>query len=127
MYILISVIILVLCVLLSIVILVQNPKGGGLTQSLGGVSSQVFGAKNSAGLIEKITWYLAIAIVVLSISSVMFIDSAGGTSTKPKSDAELLNESGKFNQTQPVSTTPLPGTEMPAMQPAADPASAPAQ
>jgi preprotein translocase subunit SecG len=57
MYIVISIVILILCVLLSLVVLVQNPKGGGLSQSLGGVSSQVFGAKNSAGLVENVTWY----------------------------------------------------------------------
>lgn len=107
MYIFISVIILVLCILLSIVILVQNPKGGGLTQSLGGVSSQVFGAKNSAGLIDKITWYMALAIVLLCFSSVMFEDSLGG-SQKSKSDAETMSQEVVSPAPAPV---PAPGTE----------------
>jgi preprotein translocase subunit SecG len=106
MYIFISVIILVLCVLLSIVILVQNPKGGGLTQSLGGVSSQVFGAKNSAGLIDKITWYLALAIMVLCFSSIMFDDSLGGTKSN-KSDAEVIGEEVVAQPT----LAPIPATE----------------
>lgn len=97
MYIVVSIFILILCVLLGLVILVQNPKGGGLTQSLGGVSSQVFGAKNSTGLVEKVTWYLAIAIVVLSMSSVVFIPSKSTPQEAEKSTAEQMNEEGELN------------------------------
>ncbi|MCB9500278.1 MAG: preprotein translocase subunit SecG [Chitinophagales bacterium] len=108
MYIVFSIFILILCILLSLVVLVQNPKGGGLTQSLGGVSSQVFGAKNSAGLVEKITWYLAIAIVILSMTSVMFIGDSNATDDVEKSTAETLIEDGDvpFSPTTPVETFP---------------------
>jgi len=95
MYIVVSIFILILCVVLGLVILVQNPKGGGLTQSLGGVSSQVFGAKNSTGLVEKVTWYLAIAIVVLSMSSVVFIPASSAPQETQKSNAETLIENGE--------------------------------
>ncbi len=61
---------LVAAVLLSIVVLVQNPKGGGLNASLGGVSNQVFGAKKSSDIVEKTTWFLALAVFVLSLISV---------------------------------------------------------
>jgi preprotein translocase subunit SecG len=108
MYIVISIVILLLCVLLSLVVLVQNPKGGGLSQSLGGVSSQVFGAKNSAGLVEKVTWYLALAIVVLSMSSVMFISGGASFDEIQRSDAEIFNEEGEFNPNQEVETLDLP-------------------
>ncbi|MDA9952398.1 MAG: preprotein translocase subunit SecG [Chitinophagales bacterium] len=108
MYIVISIVILLLCVLLSLVVLVQNPKGGGLTQSLGGVSSQVFGAKNSAGLVEKVTWYLALAIVVLSMSSVMFISGETSFDEIERSDAEIFNEEGDFNPNQEVESLDLP-------------------
>ncbi len=108
MYIVISIVILILCVLLSLVVLVQNPKGGGLSQSLGGVSSQVFGAKNSAGLVENVTWYLAMAIVVLSMSSVIFISGGSNTEEDQRSDAEMFNEEGAFNPSQEVETLDLP-------------------
>lgn len=78
MYILIVVVMLIIAVLLGLIILVQNPKGGGLNASLGSVSNQVFGAKRSTDIVEKITWYLAIAIFVLSLVSVTQI---GGGST----------------------------------------------
>ncbi len=109
MYIAISIVILILCVVISLVVLVQNPKGGGLSQSLGGVSSQVFGAKNSTGLVENVTWYLALAIVVLSMSSAIFI---GGNNVEDvqKSDAEMFNEAGDFIPTEAIGTdiVPLP-------------------
>lgn len=70
MYTLIIILMLVAAVLLSIVVLVQNPKGGGLNASLGGVSNQVFGAKKSSDIVEKTTWFLALAVFVLSLISV---------------------------------------------------------
>ena len=97
MYIVVSIFILILCVILGLVILVQNPKCGGLTQSLCGVSSQVFGAKNSTGLVERVTWYLAIAIVVLSMSSVIFIPAGSAPQEVQKSDAEMLIENGEVS------------------------------
>lgn len=110
MYIVLSIFILLLCVLLSMVILVQNPKGGGLTQSLGGVSSQVFGAKNSTGLVEKVTWYLGGAIVVLCILSVVFINGTKQVDEAPATNAEKIIESGEmptnFNPNQTIETLP---------------------
>lgn len=52
------------------IVLVQNPKGGGLGASFGGVSSnQLGGAKNAADFLEKATWGLAIALLVFSLLS----------------------------------------------------------
>ncbi len=55
-------------ILLTIVVLIQNPKGGGVDTTFGGAGvNQVFGAAKSADFIEKLTWYLAIALFVLCI------------------------------------------------------------
>jgi preprotein translocase subunit SecG len=61
------------CVLLMIVILIQNPKGGGVDSTFGGQgANQIFGASKSVDYIEKLTWYLAGALLVLCvITSVM--------------------------------------------------------
>lgn len=92
-YTLIIILMLVAAVLLGLVILVQNPKGGGLNASLGGVSNQVFGAKRSTDIVEKITWYLAIAIFVLSLISVTQIGTSGDDATTPeKSIIENLDD-----------------------------------
>lgn len=91
-YTLIIVIMLIAAVLLGLVILVQNPKGGGLNASLGGVSNQVFGAKRSTDIVEKITWYLALAIFVLCLISVTQINTSGDDVTINKSKIETVNE-----------------------------------
>ena len=66
--------ILVSC-LLGIAVLVQNPKGGGIQASLGTVSNQILGASRATNFIEKMTWYLAGALVVLSIAMTASVSS----------------------------------------------------
>jgi preprotein translocase subunit SecG len=65
MFILLSVIILLVCALLLMVVLVQNSKGGGLAANFSG--SQIMGVRRTADFLEKATWTLAAALVVLSI------------------------------------------------------------
>lgn len=71
-YILISVLILIACILLVLVVLVQNPKGGGLSSTFGG-SNQVMGVKKTADFLEKATWTLGIILLVLSLLSIFVI------------------------------------------------------
>ena len=66
--------IIVLCVLLVLVILAQNAKGGGLTSQFGGSSaSNIIGVKQTGNLLEKLTWSFIIAIMALTLST-DFID-----------------------------------------------------
>lgn len=65
---LITILIALVSVLLIIVVLVQNSKGGGVDATLGGTqANQIFGAAKSADFIEKLTWYLAAALFALCI------------------------------------------------------------
>lgn len=58
----------IVCVLLMMVVLVQNPKGGGIDSTFGGSqANQIMGASRSTDFIEKLTWGLAIALFVLCI------------------------------------------------------------
>lgn len=70
------------CVLLMAVVLIQNPKGGGVDSTFGGQgANQMFGAAKSTDLIEKITWGLAIALFALCIVTAIVVNggaSAGG-------------------------------------------------
>ena len=76
-----TVIIALICVLLIIAVLVQNPKGGGLDSTFGGnQATQMFGAAKSTDFIEKLTWYLAIALFVLCIITSMVVGSPEGGS-----------------------------------------------
>jgi preprotein translocase subunit SecG len=105
---------LVLIVLASIIIsffiLVQNPKGGGLSGSIAGFNSQFMGVKQTTDVLEKGTWVLAILIALLSLASPMFI---GGRSS--------VNEPNL----RPTTTQPAPGPQIPA--PAQQAPAAPAQ
>ncbi len=82
---LITIVILLACVILAFFILIQNPKGGGLQGSLGSMSSQVMGVKQSTDVMEKGTWILIAIIGGLSIISVMFFAKPEGAMKTTKS------------------------------------------
>lgn len=63
----ISLIILV-SILLVLVILAQNPKGGLSSQFGGSGTSNIIGVKKTTDLLENITWSLAIGLFVLALS-----------------------------------------------------------
>jgi preprotein translocase subunit SecG len=75
-----TVLITIVCVLLMIVVLIQNPKGGGIDSTLGGgVANQMFGAARSTDFIEKLTWGLAAALFILCILAAIL--SSGSQAT----------------------------------------------
>ena len=70
----------VICVLLMLVVLIQNPKGGGIDSTFGGnATNQLFGASRSTDFIEKLTWYLAGALFLLCIVIDIMVQSSGGS------------------------------------------------
>lgn len=71
----IAIIIMLACVVLAFFILVQNPKGGGLSGTFGSASSQVMGVKQSTDVMEKGTWSTMAVIAGLAIISVMFVST----------------------------------------------------
>ena len=73
MYGLFSILILITCALLLLVILVQNPKGGGLSSTFG-EGNQFMGVKKTSDFLEKSTWTLALALVALTLISNFAID-----------------------------------------------------
>ena len=77
-----TVLIALICVLLMGVVLIQNPKGGGIDSTFGGsASNQMFGAAKSTDFIEKLTWGLAATLFLLCIVTALMTGSgaAGGT------------------------------------------------
>lgn len=76
----IAIITAIICVLLVAIILIQNPKGGGVDSTFGGsAANQMFGAARSADIVEKATWYLAAALFVLCIAATLVVSSSGST------------------------------------------------
>jgi len=79
-----TILIALVCVLLMGAVLIQNPKGGGVDATFGGnATNQMFGAAKSTDFIEKVTWYLAIALFVLCIVTSLMVGGPSGTEDIP--------------------------------------------
>lgn len=72
---LLTILILLASVLLVLVVLIQNPKGGGLSTDFG-AAHQLGGVQKTNDSIEKATWGLAATIGVLSIVMTMLYKGA---------------------------------------------------
>ena len=99
------VILLVLvCVLLGLIILVQNPKGGGLAGNVGGFSNQFMGVKQTTDILEKGTWILALTLALLCIFSTVFVPKASRTQIRDvrPSATSPFNQSPSPANNQPV-------------------------
>lgn len=107
MYTLVISLIIFFAVLLVLVILAQNAKGGGLTSQFGGSSaSNIIGVKKTGDLLEKLTWSFVIAIMVLSLST-SFITPNNQVPTN-----EILERAGE--QAAPGPVMPQPDLGAPA-------------
>lgn len=106
MYTLIIILILVVCVLLVGVVLVQNSKGGGLASDFSS-SNQIIGVQRTGDFVEKATWYLAFALIVLSMGSNFFIDRSE-SGNAPESAVEGRMESAPAPTQQTPAPSPAP-------------------
>lgn len=72
-----TVLIAINCVLLMAIVLIQNPKGGGIDSTLGGTAAnQMFGAAKSTDFVEKVTWGLAASLFILCIITAMLVSGS---------------------------------------------------
>lgn len=81
-YTLITILVFITCILLILIVLVQNSKGGGLASNFQ-ASNQIMGVRKTADFLEKATWALAGTLLFLSIVGTAFIprdNKAGGQS-----------------------------------------------
>lgn len=106
-----SVLTIIVCVLLVLVILIQNSKGGGI-QSQYGAATQIMGVKRGTEFIEKATWGLAIALILFSV--LMSPQGAGGS-------AGTSDENGSVTKRKAQSAVAAPQQAAPVQQPAANP------
>jgi preprotein translocase subunit SecG len=65
MYTFLVILAIVVCVLLGLIILIQNPKGGGLASGFTG--SNVMGVQRTGDFLEKGTWFLTVTLMVLAL------------------------------------------------------------
>lgn len=118
---LISVLVIIVCVLLVLIVLIQNPKGG--LDSAFSTNNQVMGVRKTTDFLEKATWTMGIALVVLSIASASFTsgssvatDDEGGVQSKmmEQIDEKTLPSAPVANGIPlPENSAPVP-TEEPA-------------
>lgn len=80
-FIFVSVLIMIVCILLTLVVLVQNSKGGGLASNFSS-TNQIMGVRKTADFLEKATWTLAVALLVLSLATIFVIPRSTGTTVK---------------------------------------------
>jgi preprotein translocase subunit SecG len=112
----ISILIFICCCLLVLAVLIQNPKGGGLASGFQS-GSQVMGVRRTADFLEKATWTLAVAILLLSVVSTTMnkTASAGGTETESSATkdkaTELETQPATNNAVPPLGTTPPPAAQ----------------
>ena len=77
---------------LGFIVLVQNPKGGGLSGNVGGIGNQLMGVKQTTDVLEKGTWLFAGIIATLALFSTLFLKT-GGVSPTDNSILQKINTS----------------------------------
>ncbi len=108
-----GILIIVASVILGFIVLIQNPKGGGVSGVLGGFSNQLIGVKQSTDVMEKGTWVFAAIVGILCIISPAFIPKDGTGSSKNDDLLKGTTTKPQQNVVPPATTTPMPGTVAP--------------
>jgi len=88
MFLFLSILIILACVLLTLVVLIQNPKGGGIAANFI-APQQIMGAKRSTDVVEKATWILAVILISFSLMSNFF---------RPSGEAETVTKESKIKE-----------------------------
>jgi len=86
--------------ILCLLVLVQNPKGGGLAGNIAGFSNQFMGVKQTTDVLEKGTWIFAAIIGILCLTSSLFI---GGNKKTGNNTLDKINT----NITAPAQQQPI--------------------
>ncbi len=124
MFVFISIVIIVACILLTLIVLIQNPKGGGIAANFV-APNQIMGVKRSTDVVEKATWILAATLIILALGS-NFARPTGGDADAAVKESRLKdnientalppappaqNPGAAEQQTQPTTATPEDGSQ----------------
>lgn len=105
------ILIILASVVLGMIVLVQNPKGGGLAGNIAGFSNQFMGVKQTTDVLEKGTWIFAGIIALLCLFSTFFISGSKSSGVPDKIKDVNANSVPATNNTQtPNNTLQLPVT-----------------
>ena len=121
MYVFLTILIVIAAVLITLLVLVQNSKGGGLAAGFAS-GNQVMGAPRTADFLEKATWTLIAIIVFLSIIAVGF--NKGQQVVEEDQSAIVIDEAPAAPVAEPAPVAPVaepaPAEEAPAAPAGAD-------
>ncbi len=93
--------IVIFSALLVVLILVQNPKGGGISGEFSSSgATQMCGVQKTGDLVEQLTWGFSIAILVLVLVTNFTLSDAKETSTS-------VNVEKAATKTVPVAPAPV--------------------
>ncbi len=97
---------IVICLLLILVVMVQNPKGGGLSSAFGGSTQQLGGVQKTTDFLDRSTWVLATLLLVLILISNSLIslpsDSNDSQLVDENAIEEVIPEEGNIPEELPV-------------------------
>lgn len=120
-YIFVSVLVIIACVLQVMIVLVQNSKGGGLAANFTS-AGQTMGIRKTADFLEKATWTLAASILILCVVATATIPR-GATAERSRIESQIQNAvdpnaiptlpTAIPEGTTPAPTTPAEGGEQP--------------
>ena len=113
MYTLFVILAVITAVLLAIVVLIQESKGGGLASNVSSANS-VLGVRKTTDFVEKATWTLAALLVVFSVATSFFVhQNTDGTfdvnNIKTTAAPAPAAPAAPANQAAPAAQTPAPG------------------
>lgn len=116
MYTAITILIIIVCVLLVLVVMVQNAKGGGLASGFAS-SGQIMGVQKTTDFIEKLTWGLALGLVVLCLAASFSLPNKEQRSIGSSMQEQIDNAATAPQQKAPVTAPaqqPQPANPAPA-------------
>lgn len=111
MYTLLIILIVIAALLMCFIVLIQESKGGGLASGFSS-SNQIMGVRKTTDFIEKTTWGLAIAMVILSVATAYL------KPTTTESSSVVM----KTTTMPSLPQTPAPAAQMPTTDASATPA-----
>lgn len=93
---------LIAAVLMIVIVLIQNPKGGGLAANFSS-SNQIFGVKRTTEGVEKLTWIFAVIILLVSLSSSYYNGAPTGKGGDTQDDKlkEMIDAKPKAGANKP--------------------------
>ena len=98
------------CFLLVLVVMVQNPKGGGLSSSFGGGTQQMGGVQKTSDFLDRSTWLLATLLLALILVSNITLSSGNDNIDSKLLEDPSIPENFENPIDQPIQEIPQANT-----------------